>query len=232
MLKITGTMMLVLMLTALTASAAWVPLNVIDSDQSSSSETYFTAETTVNGNGIRYDDYHNNNKTYTYPDTTTKGMMWLSEMNDVIGAWVAFEFDGPVTVEKLTVWNFNDGSDLNAGIKEFKLWYTNSPLAANDWTLVEETGTSAAEIGTLDITKGLLYYYPNTSIDVATEFPGLEGVELTGVMLDVISTYSSSKAGLSEIRFDGEVVPEPATMGLLAIGGIAMLRSRRRRNKK
>jgi hypothetical protein len=227
MLKITGTMMLVLMLTTLTASAAW--LTPTESDQSTLDASYLTAETTINGNGLRFVDFHNNNKTYNYPDTSEEGMMWLSETADVAGAWVAFGFDSPVTVETLTVWNFNHASDIEAGIKDFRILYTTDttlPLASRTWT---DAGT-----GTLDIATGLSYYKPNTSIDVATELPGLANVELTGIMLEVVTNYDSDSdhVGLSEIRFEGEVVPEPATMGLLAVGGLEMLRSRRRSNNK
>ncbi len=225
MLKITGTMMLVLMLTTLSASAAW--LAPTSSEQSTTQETYLTAETTINGNGLRFVDYHNNNMTYDLPDTSEKGMMWLSEDGDVAGAWVAFGFDTSVTIDALTAWNFNDVSQLSAGIQEFRVLYTtetSSPLVSRTWI---DAGTS-----TMARATGSNYYLPNTTIDVATQLPGLDGVELTGIMLEVLSSYGSSQVGLSEIRFDGEVVPEPATMGLLAVGGIAMLRSRRRRNKK
>lgn len=223
MLKITGTMMLVLMLTTLTASAAW--LAPTESAQSTTDEAYLTAETTINGNGLRYVDNHNNNMTYDLPDTSVMGMMWLSENGDT-NASIAYGFDTAVTIEGLTTWNFNDKSQLSAGIQEFRILYTTDtvlPLASRTWI---NAGTGVMARGT-----GSNYYLPNT-IDVATQLPGLEGVELTGIMLEVISSYGSNQVGLSEIRFDGEVVPEPATMGLLAVGGIAMLRSRRRRNNK
>jgi hypothetical protein len=224
MLKITGTMMLVLMLTTLTASAAW--LTPTESDQSTLYASYLTAETTINGNGLRLVDYHNNNMTYDLPDTSVEGMMWLSENCDA-APWIAFGFDGPVTIEGLTVWNFNDVSQLSAGIEDFRILYTTDttlPLASRMWTLA---GTSTLNRGT-----GSNYYLPNTSIDIATELPGLDGVALTGLMLEVVTTYGSSQVGLSEIHFEGTEVPEPATMGLLAVGGLAMLRSRRRRNNK
>ena len=216
--------MLVLMLTTLTASAAW--LVPTESDESSTQAAYLTAETTINGNGLRFVDYHNNNMTYDLPDTSVMGMMWLSENGDA-DPWVAYGFDAQVTIEELVVWNFNDVSQLSAGIEEFRILYTTDtvlPLASRTWI---DAGT-----GTMNRGTGSNYYLPNTTIDIATQLPGLDGVELTGVMLEVLSSYGSSQVGLSEIHFEGEVVPEPATMGLLAVGGIAMLRSRRRRNKK
>jgi hypothetical protein len=223
MLKITGTMMLVLMLTTLTASAGW--LTVATSDQSSEQEAYLTADTTWNGNGLHLANYyHNNNMTYDLPVTSPVGMMWLSQKNvDVADAWVAYDFGGKVTVDGLTAWNFNDVSQLSSGIQAFRILYTTEtgvPLASRTWI----------NAGTDTMTKagGWNNEAPNTEI----ELPGLEGKVLTGIKLEVIRSYGSGQVGLSEIRFDGEVVPEPATMGLLAVGGIAMLRSRRRRNNK
>lgn len=227
MLKITGTMMLVLMLTTLSASAAW--LTPTDSDQSSTHETYLTAETTVNGNGMYVptpNTYHSNNATYSPFTPGVMGMMWLSENGDE-SPWVAFGFGDLVTVDELKIWNFNDNSQLSAGILEARVLYTTDttlPLASRTWI----------DAGTINVARGTGsgYYGANTVINVATELPSLDGVGMTGVMLEVLDTYGSTQAGLSEINFEGEVVPEPATMGLLAVGGIAMLRSRRRRNNK
>jgi hypothetical protein len=225
MLKITGTMMLVLMLTTLSASAAW--LAPLESEESSSAETYLAAETTVNGNGMYSPGtYHSRNSTYSAFTPGVMGMMWLSENSDT-EPWVAFGFDTPVTIEEMTLWNYNDRSQLSAGILEARVLYTSDttlPLEDRTWT----------EAGTITVARatGSEYYSANTVIHVAADLEDLDGEEVTGIMLEVLRTYGSTQAGLSEISFEGEVVPEPATMGLLAVGGIAMLRSRRRRNKK
>ena len=226
MLKITGTMMLVLMLTTLTASAAW--LVPTESDQSSTSEAYLTAATTINGNGMYVpipDTYHTNNMTYSSFSPGETGMMWLSNLVGDAAPSVYYGFDSLVTIDTLKIWNFNDESQLDASIEEAQVRYTTDtglPLASRTWI----------DAGTIVLTRGTGsgYYVGNAPIDATTL--GLDGVEITGLMLEVLDTYGSEQAGLSEIHFEGEVVPEPATMGLLAVGGIAMLRSRRRRNKK
>jgi hypothetical protein len=227
MLKITGTMMLVLMLTTLTASAAWVTPTT--SDQSSSHKTYLKADTTINDNGMYMpipDMYHDNDMAYSLFTPGEEGMMWLSDTSDTAPS-VYYGFADSVTIDQLTIWNFNDRSQLSAGILEARVLYTTDTALA-----LKDRSWSAAGIITVARGTGVGIYEANTLIDVATELPGLNEVELTGIMLEVISTYGSTQAGLSEIHFDGEVVPEPATMGLLAVGGMAMLRSRRRRNKK
>jgi hypothetical protein len=229
MLKITGTMMLVLMLTALTASAAWVPLVPINADQSSMQASYLNADTTINGNGLRYGDLHNNRMGYDLQNLAVDGTMWLSEFGEE-DHWISFDFGAMVTIEEITVWNFNDISQLSAGIHDFYILYTQDaasvPLADRSW---EKAGTET-QFETLNDGTGSNFYTPNTTLSAA--MVGLEGVVLTGLKLEVINTYGSSQAGLSEIHFEGTEVPEPATMGLLAVGGIAMLRSRRRRNNK
>jgi hypothetical protein len=231
MLKITGTMMLVLMLTTLTASAAWlVPTS---SDQSSMATPDLIAATTWNGNGLRYGDLHNNNMTYDLQDLSVEGTMWLSKFGEE-NHWISFGFEGPVMIEELTTWNFNDLSQLSAGIQDFRMWYTKSDtsVALKDrvWEKTWDDNDPPLTL-TLNRGTGSNYYQPNTTINIAAEVPFLEDMELTGLMLEVMTTYGSSQAGLSEIHFEGKV-PEPATMGLLAVGGIAMLRSRRRRNNK
>ena len=226
MLKITGTMMLVLMLTTLTASAAWVPLTPIESDQSSMATPDLIAETTWNGNGLRYGGLHNNNMTYDLQNLSAEGTMWLSEFGET-DHWISYGFAGPVTIKELTTWNFNDLSLLPAGIQEFQIRYTQD---ATTVALKDRTWSAPIGSDTLNPAAGSNYYESNTTIDAADV--GLEGVVLTGLKLEVISTYGSTQAGLSEIHFEGTEVPEPATMGLLAVGGIAMLRSRRRRNQK
>ena len=218
--------MLVLMLTTMVASAAWV--TPTESDQSSVAATNLTAETTIDGAGMRYVNRHNYEMDSDSLDPSVKATMWLSEVGPVNTAWVAFGFETAVTIERIVAWNFNDYRLLTAGIQDFRILYTTdttSPLKDRSWI---DAGTSTMNVGT-----GSDYSLPNTTIVVsATDLPGLVDEEITGLMLKVISTYGSSQAGLSEIRFEGEVVPEPATMGLLAVGGLAMLRSRRRRNNK
>ena len=217
--------MLVLMLTTMVASAAWV--TPTESDQSSVAATNLTAETTWNGAGMRYVNRHNYEMDSDSLDPSVKATMWLSEVGPVNTAWVAFGFETAVTIDRIIAWNFNDWRLLTAGIQDFRILYTTdttSPLKDRSWI---DAGTSTMNIGT-----GSDYSLPNTTIDSATQLPGLDGVELTGLRLEVISTHGLSQAGLSEIHFEGEVVPEPATMGLLAVGGLAMLRSRRRRNNK
>ena len=171
------------------------------------------------------DTYHTNNMTYSSFSPGETGMMWLSNLVGDAAPSVYYGFDSLVTIDTLKIWNFNDESQLDAGIQKAQVGYTTDtglPLASRTWI----------DAGTIELTRGTGsgYYAGNAPIDATTL--GLDGVEITGLMLEVISTYDSEQAGLSEIHFEGEVVPEPATMGLLAVGGIAMLRSRRHRNKK
>jgi hypothetical protein len=234
MLKITGTMMMVLMLTALTASAAWVPLEVTSWDESTVQASYLDAKATINKSGLRYVDYHNNNMTYDLQDLSNKGTMWLSE-NVQTTHWISFGFETKVTVGEITAWNFNDLSQLSAGIQTFRVWYTQDPTSVDiedrDWKKTWGDNDPPLTL-TMNRATGSNYYQPNTTIDVAADLSLLNGIEITGLKLEVIDTYGSNQAGLSEIQFDGNEVPEPATMGLLAVGGMAMLRSRRRRNNK
>ncbi|NLF32872.1 MAG: PEP-CTERM sorting domain-containing protein [Planctomycetes bacterium] len=67
----------------------------------------------------------------------------------------------------------------------------------------------------LEITATL---QPGDSIDLGAAFPG-------GTQADLTFTYvDSTTAGAS---YEGAVIPEPATMSLLGLGALALIRRRR-----
>ena len=51
------------------------------------------------------------------------------------------------------------------------------------------------------------------------------------VRFDIQSNYGDSLTGLSEVRFDGTVIPEPSTLAFaLVIGGLGLTMRRRRQS--
>jgi len=65
-------------------------------------------------------------------------------------------------------------------------------------------------------------------IDLSS-FPAANDVRL--VRFDILTNHGgdNSFAGLSKVRFDGSVIPEPASISLLAIAFSGLLRRRRAR---
>ena len=86
-------------------------------------------------------------------------------------------------------------------------------LRAAMWATMSDTAALISEAH-LEITATL---QPGDSIDLGDAFPD-------GTQADLTFTYVNS--GTLE-SYEGMVIPEPATMGLLALGGLALLRRRR-----
>jgi hypothetical protein len=60
------------------------------------------------------------------------------------------------------------------------------------------------------------------------EQTGVTHIRLSNVVVTGVDA-GKAYAGFNEIRFGDDAIPEPATMSLLALGGLAMLRRRRNR---
>lgn len=120
---------------------------------------------------------------------------------------VDYDLGEAVTTSRLAFWNY---PHLDAGIVNFNV-YTSTEAGFGASTLV---GSFLA----IDDGSGL--GLPGNSVQV------FDLVDTTGrfIRIDVISTNGNG-TGWSEVAFD--VVPEPATITLLALGGIAALKTGR-----
>ncbi|MBN1435818.1 MAG: PEP-CTERM sorting domain-containing protein [Sedimentisphaerales bacterium] len=143
-------------------------------------------------------------------------------------AWAAWDFADLFELGVMDVWNFNynvSGTDLTSrGFNEVRIHYR--ATESDPWTeLVGSAGDThwndTTSCWDFEKATGEVNYAANTNIDFG-------GVEAQYVVLTCLSTHGDNTyPGLSEVRFEGTLVPEPLSLGLLAIGGLVTLRRRR-----
>lgn len=181
---------------------------------------------TVDATGLYAGTHYNN------PD----GTMWLSAGLNFTGApgddanpEIVFDLQQRYErLEGMRVWNYNEANFLYRGVKDMEI-------------LVSDDGTLYRSLGIRTLAQA-----PGDSITVFGQdiYLGASGVRY--VKFDILSnwrgvTFPASEGnsandfafvGLSEVRFNGETVPEPATLALLGLAGTGLggyLRRRRSR---
>lgn len=138
--------------------------------------------------------------------------MWVAEGGD-LNASVVFTFDAVYALSSISIWNYNSSIDLGRGVDQLDVF------ASTD-------NVNYFAVTSVNLTQG-------TASSIAADIFALS-VSASSIRFDIVSNYGSPDyVGLSEVQFDAGVssVPEPSTLGLLAlgIGGIFFRRSKRRR---
>ena len=150
------------------------------------------------------------------------GFMWLSRGNDFGGQdldpFYLVDLGNVYDVTAIRVFNYNEaGAFALRGVQAGRLLVSETapPTTADPGGLPVVIPVAP---GTNDYTGVLLFN------DAAAPIRGRY------FMLDIDSNYGGDNNfyGLSEVQFDGTVVPEPAGLSLLAVAGLAALRRRRR----
>jgi len=131
--------------------------------------------------------------------------------------------------------------------------FTSAPLVADEWHHVVITGSTSAAIPNLTLYIDGVFAASDTSLSNGVTFNGADGFDATGSdapnltigaarpdsgnagyrpydgLLDEVAIYGAA-LDLTTVKahYDAGVAPEPTTMSLLALGGLAMLRRKRR----
>ena len=198
------------------AHAAFLtPVGATASSEFNGADPGTRAVNTINGLGLSVNSpagTHDNN-----PDAET---MWHSQVlaspADAANEFITFDLGAPYDLTGAYIWNFNQLSgDNNAtarGVQGFDLLTSpdNSTFATaiSGGTLAQAGGSNAEPAQFVPFTAAAARY---VTIDVNSNFDG----------------PFNNVVGLSEVRFQGTAVPEPAALGLLGLGGLALLRRRR-----
>lgn len=149
---------------------------------------------------------------------------------------IVINLNGTYLLSAIQIWNYNEGGVTSRGIRNAEIYVSPDGNVSN---LVKLTtnGVGSQDNGSGDF---LLPQAPGNggylgfSLDLAgvTDPSLLDSVALVQVRaLDGYSGDNSAGTGLAEIQFDGRVatvIPEPSSMFLTALGGLALLGIRRR----
>lgn len=151
------------------------------------------------------------------------GNMWMSELG-VNQAQLTFDLGGLYSLEGASIWNYNYGnpaqfqSTILRGVKDFRV-------------LTSLDGVSFSEIFSGRLAMGTGQPLPGQTF-------GLAG-RARFVQLDILNNYGQGtyaerdwSSGLSEVRFQGAAVPEPASWAMLIIGFAMVGRMIRRRENR
>jgi hypothetical protein len=126
---------------------------------------------------------------------------------------VTFDLGAVYTINSIHVWNYNEVNLPNRGVNDVSI----------------EFGTSAALGSTvLGITNFAIASGQPT--DAGEEFNTFAPFDAQFIKFDINSNHGDPNIfyGLSEVQFDGVLVPEPGSLALLGLCGLGLLLRRRR----
>ncbi len=134
--------------------------------------------------------------------------MWMTDLG-VDKATLTFDLGGAYKLSSIDVWNYNFGKEE---------WVSTLDRAAKAFTIAISTdGVTFTEVLAGEFARG-------TGELLGAETFGLSGVaryvqlNLSGNHQSQPETYGYAPIGLSEVRFAGSPVPEPATWAMMIAG--------------
>ena len=160
--------------------------------------------------------------TGVYPDEThaVYTSAWLSGTYNTPYDWFRVDLGSPYLLETMRVWNA-EGPEGDRGVNQVDIYYSTDDTAPGDdftdakWTLLGTAGTQTFSNG------------PHPDPTPVTDVIPMN-VTARVIGLDINSAWGDAYSpALRELQFIE--VPEPATMALLAFGGLGVLLRRRRR---
>lgn len=213
----TALLVVALILSGMPAQGATI--TPVSGTASSNEEALVGPDRAINGSGLTLSSPLESS-THSNGDPGGGGslMFWISAE---VAPTVDFDLGNIYDVDSLVLWNFNvhvgSTDETNRGVNGFNLIASvNSTFGDGDD--VNFNGLTATEGGGTNSEAGQVF-----------NMTGANGVQ--HVRIDVQTNYGGPKTGLSEVRFTGTLVPEPASALMASLAGmigVAVFRRRRR----
>ena len=198
---------------------------------------WLDADRAVNGNGLSVDGTEHNDGGWNEDEH------WWGDVGAATtaaagthdgGNWILFEFDGTYQIADAKIWNLASAGVTNRGMYQVVVEYYNG----SSWTQLGGTQIFpepvVLELNDPEDPESGLHTIPNAGFTLdfgdvfasKVAFTALDDNHGTGNWsVNGRDASASGDMGLSEVRFN--ITPEPATLSLLAIGAVAMLRRKK-----
>ena len=215
------TVVSVLQSVATEASAAYISGVTATADSALSAA--FDPQNVVNGVGMDDAGAGLQSALHTNGNATTG---WISAIGALSDVTFDVDLGSTFVLDEVAVWNFTQSFDggQNRGSKDVTI-----STSIDGVTFVAIADINGGTIGTHTLTQAPNVHPGNVPQAVSDIFD-LGGVSASHVRIFIHNAYGTGTGndvvlGLNEVRFYD--VPEPGSLALLGIGGIAMLRRRR-----
>ena len=164
---------------------------------------------TIDGSGLSGGGASGDILSETHADeATNSGTTYLSASGVV--PELTFDLGGTFTVDSVHIWNYrHDNGVVHWGVSTIDISFSTDG-GSNYGSLIDDLGTFVTA--------------SNPESVQSVSFTAVSGV--THIKLTDVQDLGGPYTGFGEIRF-GEAIPEPSSLALLGLGGLALLRRRR-----